>query len=89
MTHFSTTCIREPLVFCADVFFTTSFTQTGGAQARFAFNGDAVAIYGAVSLADYTVTTDGVPQSFQSCSDGLTSNVHVGVSMLGRRQAAR
>jgi hypothetical protein len=68
---------------------TLHFTQTGGAQARFAFNGDAVAIYGAVSLADYTVTTDGVPQSFQSCSDGLTSNVHVGVSMLGRRQAAR
>jgi hypothetical protein len=64
--------------------FTTSFTQTGGAQAQFAFNGDAVAIYGAVSpfLSNYSVTTDGVVQCFQSSSQGLASNVHIDVSPL-------
>ena len=65
--------------------FTISFTQTAGAQAQFAFNGGAVAIYGTVSpfLSDYAVTTDGVTQCFQSSSQGLASNVHMGVSTLG------
>ncbi len=65
--------------------FTLSFTQTGGAQAQFAFNGDAVAIYGTVSpfLADYTVTTDGATQWFQSSSQGLASDIHLSVSILG------
>lgn len=58
-----------------------SYTRTGGAQAQFAFNGNAVAIYGTVSpyLAEYTVMTDGVTQSFQS---GLASNTHTDVSTL-------
>jgi hypothetical protein len=65
--------------------FTTSFTQTTGAQAQFAFNGDAVGIYGTVSpfLADYAVTMDGVTQCFQSSSQGLASNVHIDVSTQG------
>ena len=86
MTHFSTFCIREPLVFVLMCSSTTSFTQTGGARAQFSFNGDAVAIYGAVSLADYIVTTDGVMQSLQSSSSG---DVHRDVSTLGCPHAAR
>jgi len=64
--------------------FTISFTQTNGAQAQFAFDGDAVAIYGTVSpfLADYAVMTDGVTQFFQSSSQGLASKIHMGVSTL-------
>ena len=71
--------------------FTTSSTQTEGAQAHFAFNGDAVAIYGTVSpyLADYTVTTDGVTQSFRSSSKDLASNVHMSVSTLSCPHASR
>jgi hypothetical protein len=84
-THFSNFCIMNLRLLVLMCSFTISFTQTGGAQAQFAFNGDAVAIYGMVSpfLADYAVTTDGVTQYFQSSSQGLASNVHIGVSTLG------
>jgi len=62
--------------------FIISFTQTGGAQAQFAFSGEAVAVYGTVSPAhaDYTATTDGVTKSFPGGSNGLASSLHVGVS---------
>jgi hypothetical protein len=84
-THFSKFCIMNLRFIVLKYSFTISFTQTGGAQAQFAFNGDAVAIYGSVSpfLADYAVTTDGVTQGFQSSSQGLASTVHMNVSTLG------
>jgi hypothetical protein len=84
-THFSKFCIMNLRLLVLMFSFTISFTQTGGAQAQFAFNGDAVAIYGTVSpfLADYTVTMDGVTQYFQSSSQRLANNVHNGVSTLG------
>lgn len=65
-------------------FFTASYTQVGGAQAQLMFNGAAVAIFGTVSPnhADYTVTMDGVTQSFQGGSNGLNSHLHFGVSTL-------
>lgn len=74
-----------PSVPCVDVFIYHSFTQTAGAQAQFAFNGDAVAIYGTVSpfLADYAVTTDGVTQRFHGSSQDLASSVHMDVSTPG------
>ncbi|KAH9978592.1 hypothetical protein BGW80DRAFT_1529972 [Lactifluus volemus] len=53
-------------------------TQTGGAQAQFTFNGNAVAVYGTVSPehANYTVTVDGVTRAFPN---GLASSLHAGV----------
>ena len=64
--------------------FTTSYTQVGGAHAQLIFDGGAVAIFGTVSPdhANYTVTMDGVTQSFQGGSNGLTSQLHFGVSTL-------
>jgi hypothetical protein len=65
-------------------FFTTSYTQVGGAQAQLMFNGVAVAVLGTVSPdhADYTVTMDGVTQSFQGGSNRLNNHLHFGVSTL-------
>lgn len=59
---------------------TIHFTETRGAQAQLAFNGEAVAVYGTVSPehADYTVTTDGVTKSFPSGSNGLANSLHMG-----------
>jgi len=58
---------------------TLHYTQTGGAQAQFAFNGEAVAIFGTVSpdQANYTVTMDGFTELFQGGSDGLASHLHL------------
>src|SRR5258707_12453732 len=83
-THFSTFRSMNLQFLVLMYSFTLSFTQTGGAQAQFAFNGDAVAIYGTVSpfLADYTVTTDGATQWFQSSSQGLASDIHLSVRVL-------
>jgi len=59
---------------------TLHYTQVGGAQAQLMFNGVAVSIFGTVSPdhADYTVTMDGVTQSFQGGSNGLNSYLHFG-----------
>jgi hypothetical protein len=81
--------VRPPPVFvhralCVDTFTFTSFTQLGGPQTPFTFDGDAVAIYGTVSPlnANYTVTVDGVKQDFLGGSNGLTSDRHEGVRAL-------
>ncbi|KAI0254041.1 hypothetical protein BJV78DRAFT_103139 [Lactifluus subvellereus] len=59
---------------------TLHLTQTGGAQAQFTVNGDAVAIYGTVSpeQADYTVTVDGHTRAFRGGFNGLASSLQVG-----------
>ncbi|KAI0266846.1 hypothetical protein BC834DRAFT_116274 [Gloeopeniophorella convolvens] len=59
---------------------TLHYTQTGGAQAQFSFNGDAVAIYGTVSPdhANYTITVDGQTHPFLGGSNGLASTLHIG-----------
>jgi hypothetical protein len=61
-------------------YFSTSqhFTQLGGPQAPFMFNGDAVAVYGTVSPfhAKYSVTLDGVKHDFLGGSNGLASYQH-------------
>lgn len=74
----STQCFHAP---CIDVLVSASLTQTGGAQAQFTVNGDAVAIYGTVSpkQANYTVTVDGHTQGFGVGSNGSVSSLHVGV----------
>ena len=64
-----------------------SFTQTGGAQTKLEFSGDAVAVYGTVSPdhANYTIAIDENPaQAFDGGSNGVASTLHLQVRTQNR-----